>query len=324
MMVATGAICVAVYRPDIRLLARQIASIRSQTLVDWMCIVGIDGADPDTARAVRELIDDDERFVLREYSENVGFYRNFERLLEEVPRDLAWVALSDQDDVWYPDKLARLVPELETSTLVVGSARLVDADGSPLGQTQRVHHGLLALVIDNQVTGSLCVFRRDLLADALPFPEPTDVAYHDHWLGVVAECRDGVRIDAHVVQDYVQHGANVIGEERDGVNAAARVSRLRSISGGGLRAALGYIADHRWGWRVNMARLALARGLRGRGPADQQALRSIARGSLSIGLSSAVLRAVRAHEVPAGRSFALLAGAGVAVFRRKRSGAASL
>jgi hypothetical protein len=267
---------------------------------------------------VRALIDDDDRFVLREYPENVGFYRNFERLLAEVPSGAAWVALSDQDDVWYPDKLARLVPELETSTLVVGSARLVDAHGALLGQTQRVHHGLLALAIDNQVTGSLCVFRRDLLVDALPFPEPTDVAYHDHWLGLVAECHDGVRIDAHVVQDYVQHGANVIGEERDGVRAAARMSRLRSISGGGLGKALGYIADHRWGWRVNMARLALARGLRGRGRADQQALRRIARGSLSIGLAFAVVRAVRAHEVPAGRSFALLAGAGLAVFRRKR------
>ena len=98
-----GVVVMAVYRPDPVLLERQIESLRIQTVADWRCMIGIDGADSETHHLLKDLTGDDARFEVSEYADNVGVYRHFERLLREVDGDAAWVALADQDDYWYLD-----------------------------------------------------------------------------------------------------------------------------------------------------------------------------------------------------------------------------
>lgn len=305
----SGVICLAIYRPDHELLRRQITSIRTQTFTNWRCIVGIDGSDPETMNSVLALAGDDDRFVIKEFEENLGFYHNFERLLAEVPVEASWVALSDQDDHWDPLKLAKLLPLLDHSTLAVGQARVVRVDGAVIDRTRRVDPGLVGLLLDNQVTGSLSVFRQELLRVALPFPRATDLAYHDHWLGIIAHCLDGVAIVPQIVQDYVQHENNVLGEEGRGTRPRARLQRLRRVSSGGIIDMIRYIADHRWGWRVNMAREALRRGVRPARSGDLRALKLVARGRLTPRLLFAVASCVAKREAPAARSASLLLGA---------------
>ena len=53
----------------------------------------------------RRSIAGDSRFHLHRNRENLGFYHNFEAVLADVPPEAEFVALSDQDDVWHPDKL---------------------------------------------------------------------------------------------------------------------------------------------------------------------------------------------------------------------------
>ena len=90
-----------------------------------------------------------------------------------VPDDAAWVALSDQDDRWYPDKLERLVPYLDRRP---PSRRARPAWCRwPGGNVLRANDRQAwchaeDLLVQNQVTGALTVFRRDLLDLALPFP----------------------------------------------------------------------------------------------------------------------------------------------------------
>lgn len=309
-------ICLAVYRPDPDRLRAQIESIRAQTLVSWTCIVGIDGSDPVAESAVSEIVGDDSRFVVRAFADNVGFYRNFERLLAEVPTATGWIALSDQDDIWYPHKLETLVPQLGSAVLVSGSARLVDARGAEVGITRRRFDGLGALLIDNQVTGSMVVLRSELLGAALPFPTPTDVSYHDHWLGVVAGAAGGIRIVEDLLQDYVQHGDNVIGEEVGG-RLRRRMARLRELGGGAVFGALRYLAIHRWGWRVAMARTALDR-LPEVKPAQRRVLEVFAHGDASVALVRIVASAVRRGSAPAGRAAALVVGSLAARLLRQR------
>ena len=59
----------------------------------------------------------------------MGFYRNFERALGMVPAEAELIALSDQDDRWYPDKLSSLRAALGGSRLAYSDARLVDREG---------------------------------------------------------------------------------------------------------------------------------------------------------------------------------------------------
>lgn len=304
-----GAICLAIYRPDPGLLRVQLESIAAQTLTDWICIIGIDGRDPDAVRAVSDIVGSDTRFVVHEYPDRLGFYRNFERVLAEANPDAGWVALADQDDYWYPRKLELMVPFLESHALVAGQARIVNlrpgAAAAPGAVTDRVMNGLGPLVLDNCITGSLSVLRASLLHLALPFPEPTDAAYHDHWLALCADVDGGIKILPDVVQDYQQHAANVIGEEL-GRSVTSRISKLRSAATGGLGNQLDYLSQHRFGWRARMCRTVLERAA-----VPENKLRIInafASPTGSLELAKIIVRAVVAHHSPPARSLAILAG----------------
>lgn len=304
-----GAICLAVYRPDPGLLRVQLESIAAQTLADWTCVIGIDGRDPEAVRQIGDVVGSDARFVIREFPERLGFYRNFERTMAEVHPDAAWVALADQDDYWYPNKLEIMVPALESHALVAGQARIVDLrggdDAAPDTFTDRTMHGLGPLLLDNCVTGSLSVMRGSLLKVALPFPAPTDAAYHDHWLALCADVDGGLKILPDVVQDYQQHGANVIGEEL-GRSAASRLAKLRGASAGGLGGQLDHLSEHRFGWRARMCRTLLERA-----PIPEEKLRIVkafAARSANLQLANIIIRAVVAHHSPPARSLAILAG----------------
>lgn len=295
----------AVYRPPMPYLERQIRSIQDQTVSAWICRVGIDGHNPETEALISRLVGDDNRFTVHHFPDNVGYYRNFERLISLVRSDAAWVALADQDDAWDDDKVEVLVTELQASGcgLVACQARIVDASGTVIGHTTRREVDPITLLLDNQVTGSLSVIRPDVARAAIPFPAPTAAAFHDHWLGLVAALSGGYRILPGEHQSYVQHGANVIGEE-----IGARVkSRMARLLRGGPRAAVGVLADERWGWRRRMAASAVARVQED--SAAPPALRDAAAGRLTGRLASSMLRAVRDGNVAPGRAAGLLAGA---------------
>ena len=294
------------------MLERQISSIRNQTSRDWRCHVGIDGVDLEAAELLRELVAEDERFVIHDFPDNVGFYRNFERLLAGVDTDSPWIALADQDDYWYPEKIERLLSTLaiDSVKLVSGQAKLTSPDGVASGITQRRARGLSSLLLDNQVTGSFSVLASEVLVSALPFPEPTDVAYHDHWLGVVAACLGDVVIVDEVLQDYVQHGGNVIGEQAGESNIANRLTSLSARSNG-FRNSVRYVSHHRWGWRVEMARLCLER-IPLLDDGNRRVLETFADGRLTFALLKAVIHGIVKRDVRPLRGLALLAGAIVA------------
>jgi len=128
------------------------------------------------------------------------------------------VALADQDDVWYPDKLAVLIERLEETgaALVYSDMRIVDAGGGVVAESYWVRRrnnytDLASLLVANTVTGAASLFRRALLDRALPFPERIGDAYHDHWLALVALLDGGIAYVDRPLYDYVQYQGNVIG-----------------------------------------------------------------------------------------------------------------
>ncbi len=301
----------AVYRPHRQSLRRQVDSLVAQTIRDWRCEIAIDGGSDEDVSIVMECVAGDDRFNVTNYPNRVGFYRNFERALMQVEYDVDWIALSDQDDHWYGDKLEKLIPELESAMLVSGQARVVHEDlvDENVGRrTDRVWNGLFADILDNTITGSFSIFRASLLPLALPFPRPTDAAYHDHWLGICAAIAGEVKIIDECLQDYIQHDDNVLGETQSG-GWIVRLGNWRARSGGFFSAS--YLAEHRWGWRVRVAEELLVRT-----PNLSQAVRAdvepFARGGLSLTLFVRSIMSVWKGEAPAGRVGALLVGATVA------------
>ena len=213
------------------LLGPQLDSIRAQTYGNWVCVVSDDCSSPANFAALQEAVAGDPRFVVSRSRERLGFYHNFERALAMAPADAHYVAMSDQDDVWHPDKLATLLDEIGGAELIYSDARIVRPDGEVVSDTywarrRNNHSSLLSLLVANSVTGAASLFRRDLLDDALPFPPAQFAHFHDHWIALTALARGRIAFCDRPVYDYVQHGEASLGHA-----AANQILTLRNRLG---------------------------------------------------------------------------------------------
>ena len=155
--------------------------------------------------------------------------KNFEQAVRACRGDL--IALSDQDDVWTPTRLERMVAQFEARPellLLHSDARLVAADGAALDTTlfnalevapfelEQIHqgHAFDVLLRRNLVTGATLVLRRSLLQGALPFPPQW---LHDEWLAIIAAAIGTVDVIADPLIEYRQHGANQVGAKRPSI-----------------------------------------------------------------------------------------------------------
>jgi glycosyltransferase involved in cell wall biosynthesis len=211
------AICLATYNPPLRLFRKQIASIVNQTHQNWICVISDDASIPELQNEVENIVRDDPRFIYSASPKRLGFYYNFERALSMVPECADYVALSDQDDYWYPDKLETLLSNFdEATTLVYSDMKIVDEHGQELSNTywttrRNNYTNLGSLLLANTITGAASMFPRDLLSYILPFPTRVGQLYHDHWIACLALVLGRIKYVGDPLYDYVQHSANVIG-----------------------------------------------------------------------------------------------------------------
>ncbi len=207
----------ATYNPPPELFHRQIESIIAQTHRNWVCVISDDASPPESLVEIENVIRNDNRFILSVSRERLGFYHNFERCLSMVPAQADFIALSDQDDFWYPDKLSALLSRFGPETsLVYSDMRIVTAQGELIADTywqirRNNYTNLASLLLANTVTGAASIFRRRLLSYILPFPPRVGELYHDHWIAGVALTLGDIAYVATPLYDYLQHSGNVIG-----------------------------------------------------------------------------------------------------------------
>jgi glycosyltransferase involved in cell wall biosynthesis len=275
----------ATFDPDPTLLERQIASIRAQTHETWTCLVSDDGSSAERFELLRQLTADDPRFTVSRAEERLGFYLNFERALRMVPPEADFVALADQDDRWYPEKLAALLTACAGARLAYSDMRIVDEAGGVISDTfwrgrRNNHTNLASLFLANTVTGAASLFRRDLLDLVLPFPPRIGNAFHDQWIASAALATGTIAYVNRPLYDYVQHGGAAQGHD-----AAMREWDPRHLlSWRDPRGDLRRVAAHaQRSYETNVRRIALAaqtievRAGRTMEPSKARAVRRVAR-----------------------------------------------
>jgi hypothetical protein len=239
----TIAVCMATFEPELVLFRKQIDSLRAQTDTRWTCVISDGGSSLERFRQIEEVVGDDRRFVVSRSERRLDPYRNFERSLALAPLDAQTLALCDQDDCWYPDKLATLRAALGSAQLVYCDQRLVGADGRLLRNSLWVgrrndHRNLASLLVANAIPGAAMLLRREVAELALPFPDAPGVQYHDHWLALVALARGEVSYVDRPLYDYVQHSGAVSADVFAPAPRASRLTRRHfAIGSRGWRAA---------------------------------------------------------------------------------------
>jgi hypothetical protein len=108
------------------------------------------------------------------------------------------IFLSDQDDIWLPDKVQSIVklfnddPELffihHSISLLDSKTNIFNTPFHSLpNEEQNYSNFFLSQLMAPNVWGCATAFRRDILKIYLPFPR--FVYAHDHWLGLVVAWR---------------------------------------------------------------------------------------------------------------------------------------
>ena len=177
-------VCIATYNGE-RFIREQIDSILRQLSSDDEIIVSDDGSTDDTISIINSI--DDKRIRVIEGPRKQSPTSNFECALKASKGD--YIFMSDQDDVWKPNKVKICMEWLQRYDCVVSDAEVTDSSLNPLYPSlyaiMQVRQGRIYNTIwKNGYTGCCMAFRRNVLEASLPFPK--DIPMHDIWIGNVA------------------------------------------------------------------------------------------------------------------------------------------
>ncbi|BCK88829.1 hypothetical protein MIZ01_2635 [Sideroxyarcus emersonii] len=210
-----------------RYIDEQIESIRAQSYPDWTLYVRDDGSRDDTVQKIEQIERTDNRVrLMRDKLGNQGAAGNFSILMQTaVEENAGYLFFADQDDVWYPEKLAVMLDALrqlelkqgtETPLLVHSDLLLVDEALRPIADSFVTYSGLSpaklnlgVLLCENQVTGCASAINRSLLELATPIPR--EALMHDWWLALLASSTGKIEFISRPLAMYRQHAGNVLG-----------------------------------------------------------------------------------------------------------------
>lgn len=220
-------VCMATYN-GAQTVARQLNSILPQLDAQDEVVIVDDRSTDDTVAVIKQTVAASDVHVRLSVNQvNQGPIKSFARALQQAQGDL--VFLSDQDDIWFEDKVAQVVAAFQRqhADLIVHDGVVVDAKQQQIAASwNQYNHNQLPQSVTNNLlkngyTGAMMAVSQHLLQYALPFPEQIEM--HDQWLFLVAQ-RYHLKtvVLPQPLMNYVRHGDNVTGMQRRGLATMLR------------------------------------------------------------------------------------------------------
>lgn len=205
-------VVLAAYKGE-KYLGEQLASILPQLGPEDEIIISDDLPYGETQKVADFYAAYDSR-VKYIAGEGRGVCRNFENALNASTGDV--IFLCDQDDVWLPNKVERVMKEFENGARVVlHDAKVTDGELRVTSPSFFSEHGSKAGFVNNflrnSFVGCCMAFSADLKKIILPFPK--DLPMHDWWIGLLGELWGPVRIINEPLILYRRHANTVTGGE---------------------------------------------------------------------------------------------------------------
>jgi glycosyltransferase involved in cell wall biosynthesis len=199
-------VCIATYNGD-QYIIEQLLSILNQLGPNDEIVISDDSSTDLTVFKIKSL--NDKRINLIENQAFGSPIYNFENALKNASGD--YVFLSDQDDLWHPDKVQDILRLLLDSDLVLHDCYITDnrlnySDQSMFGRLNS-KVGLWSNIMRNSYMGCCMAFKKEVLIKALPFPK--SIPMHDQWIGLVGEMFFKVTFSNKKLIYYRRHSNNV-------------------------------------------------------------------------------------------------------------------
>lgn len=198
-----------------KFLQKQLNSILNQAMDDFEVVICDDCSSDNTMDILQDYANNDSRIKVYQNETNLGFKKNFERILSLCKGE--FIAFCDQDDIWEPNHLEVLYKNIGDNDCIGANSLIIDENGisqnktlleywpihvMPKNEKELFQHELYS----NVIQGTASLIRASLIKQALPIPE--DIKYHDYWFALVAGLNDKCKYIGEVVLKYRRHSNN--------------------------------------------------------------------------------------------------------------------
>lgn len=216
-------ILLATYNGE-KYLKEQIDSILNQTHQNIHLIISDDSSQDRTTEILKQY-ETDERITIHYQKQNLGYVKNFEFLLQQVESE--YYMLSDQDDVWMSEKIAKSIETLKNNEvdMVFGDLEVVDENlktiypsfGDFMKLNRKIKKQINSYKVNylyNCVTGCTVLSKKEFIKDILPIPTKSKYLIHDHWMGLIISLNGKLAYMPGKYIKYRQHGNNQVGTDK--------------------------------------------------------------------------------------------------------------
>jgi glycosyltransferase involved in cell wall biosynthesis len=195
-------------------VAEQIESILKQTHSNLEIILADDASTDNTFEILKSYAEKDKRIIARRRQVNVGYNINFSEACTKAKG--AYIAISDQDDVWELDKIEKQLKKIkeDLGNILVHciSARFEERSQPHLRSIKKMNFfrgsDIKSFYLANYVLGHAMMFRRSLVEAALPFPPNV---YYDWWLAAYACTMGKIEFVDEILVWHRMHQTNATG-----------------------------------------------------------------------------------------------------------------
>jgi glycosyltransferase involved in cell wall biosynthesis len=219
----TISVALCVYNGE-RYLEAQLESIARQSRLPDEIVV-TDDVSSDRSQAIVEEFAARVKFPVRFFRNetNLRVAKNFEKAIGLCEGEI--IVTSDQDDVWYPQKLERIETEFSRSPdlgLIFSDADLIGEEGQHLGgrlwasvrfderRRRKLARGnaFATLLRRPCITGATMAFRSKFRPLILPIPS---IWIHDEWIGFLISAVSTILAIPEPLIQYRKHSNNQVG-----------------------------------------------------------------------------------------------------------------
>jgi glycosyltransferase involved in cell wall biosynthesis len=197
-------VCIATYNGE-KYIREQIDSILFQLSANDEIVVSDDNSTDDTLRIIQEI--QDNRIKIIQNNLKKGVTHNFANALMNAKGD--YIFLSDQDDIWLPNKVQTCVKELIVNDLIVSNCIAIDEYGnivySSYFDIAKSGKGFLKNFYRSTYLGCCLAFKKEILNEILPIPNSL-LLFHDWWFGFISEICFKVKFIDTPCMYYRRHG----------------------------------------------------------------------------------------------------------------------
>jgi len=178
-------------------LNQQLDSLINQTYRPIEIIISDDVSSDSSFEIAAHYADKYDFISCKQNIENKGINENMAQTF--LLAKGKYIAPCDQDDVWMPEKIEKLVALIETSNVDIAycDALLTDEHLKPTGEKELDHYPSFTekdpkyILSQNSISGHSMLFRKSLLDFCYPFASLP--VYYDWWLAVTALTKNGVK-----------------------------------------------------------------------------------------------------------------------------------